>query len=87
MAAIYAAKSPTYKTVKRIFDVVLSGAALVALSPVFAATAFAILVEDGRPVIYASERPGKDMKPFPMYKFRSMYKDADERLKDLLAEN
>lgn len=87
MAAVYAAKPASYKAAKRVFDIVLSGAALVALSPVFAATAIAIILEDGRPVIYASERPGKDMEPFPMYKFRSMYKDADERLKDLLAEN
>ena len=87
MAAVYAAKPVAYKAVKRVFDVTLSGIALAGLSPIMAATAIAIVVEDGRPVLYSSERPGKDMKPFGMLKFRSMYKDADERLKDLLGEN
>lgn len=87
MRAIYAAKSPVMKFWKRFFDITLSGAALIVLSPVFLVTAIAIIAEDGRPVIYAAKRPGVDMKPFPMYKFRSMFKDADERLKDLLKDN
>lgn len=87
MEAVYDAKPNSYKIAKRAFDVALSSVALVGLSPIFAVTALAIMAEDGRPIFYASERPGKDMKPFPMYKFRSMYKDADERLKDLLKDN
>lgn len=87
MAAVYAAKPKSYKHAKRAFDVVLSGVALVGLSPVFAMTCMAIVIEDGRPVFYSSERPGKDMKPFGMLKFRSMYKDADQRLKELLGDN
>lgn len=87
MQAVYDAKSPVYKGLKRLFDVVLSGGALIVLSPVFAVTAIAIIAEDGGPVIYAAERPGRDMVPFPMYKFRSMFKDADARLKDLLKDN
>lgn len=87
MRAVYAAKSSAYKLVKRAMDVVLSGAALVVLSPVLLITAVAIAAEDGGPVIYAAKRPGRDMRPFPMYKFRSMFKDADARLKDLLKDN
>lgn len=87
MQAVYDGKSIFYKGVKRAADIVLSGGALIILSPVFLATALAIMIEDGGPVIYAAKRPGKDMKPFPMYKFRSMYKDADSRLKDLLKDN
>lgn len=87
MATIYAKKPDSYIVAKRVFDVVLSSAALVALSPVFAATAVAIVAEDGRPVVYTSTRPGKDMKPFGMLKFRSMYKDADQRLQELLDAN
>lgn len=87
MRAVYDSKSTAYKAVKRAVDVVLSGAALVVFSPVFAATAIAILAEDGRPVIYAAPREGKDMKPFKMYKFRSMCKDADAKLAALLAKN
>lgn len=87
MQAIYDSKSLLYKGAKRAFDILASSVALVVLSPLFLATAIAIAVEDGRPIFYSSNRPGKDMKPFPMYKFRSMYKDADARLKDLLKDN
>ena len=87
MASIYAQKPVSYKAAKRVLDVALSSVALVALSPVFAATAIAIVAEDGRPVFYSSERPGKDMKPFGMLKFRSMRKDADQHLEELLEEN
>lgn len=87
MKAVYEAKSPIFKAVKRAADVVLSGAALVALSPIMAAAAIAIIIEDGRPVIYAAPREGKDGKPFKMYKFRSMYRDAESKLQELLAQN
>ncbi len=87
MRAVYAAKSSVYKAVKRLLDVVLSAGALVVLSPILATTAIAIVAEDGRPVIYGGKRPGRDGKPFPMYKFRSMFRDADERLKYLLKDN
>lgn len=87
MAAVYAAKPQGYKRAKRILDVALSGLALAALSPVLVVTAAAIVTEDGRPVLYRSVRPGKDMKPFPMYKFRSMRKDADKKLAELMASN
>lgn len=87
MREVYQKKSKAYKLTKRFFDIVLSGLALVCLSPVFAITAIAILLEDGRPVFFVQPRAGKDLKPFKMYKFRSMYKDADAKLKDLLKEN
>lgn len=87
MAGVYAAKPAAYKAAKRAADVALSGAALVALSPLLAATAAAIVAEDGGPVFYSSERPGKDMRPFGMLKFRSMYRDADQKLGELLADN
>ena len=87
MKAVYAGKSPVYKTVKRFFDIVLSLSALIVLSPVFLITAIAILLEDGRPVFFTQQRAGKDLKSFKIYKFRSMYKDADSKLKDLLKDN
>lgn len=87
MRAVYDAKPRAYKAIKRAADVLFSGGALLALSPVFLGTALAILIEDGRPVFYRSVRPGKDMRPFPMLKFRSMHKDADGRLEDLLDGN
>lgn len=87
MAAVYATKPTAYKAAKRALDVTLSGAALVAFSPIMAATAVAIVAEDGRPVFYSSERPGYGMRPFGMLKFRSMYNGADEMLDDLMDDN
>ena len=76
-----------YKFVKRAADIVLSSGALVVLSPVMLGAAIAIMIEDGRPIIYAAPREGFDGKPFKMYKFRSMYRDAESKLKDLLKQN
>lgn len=87
MQAVWDAKPTSYKVLKRGADIALSSAALVALSPILAATAIAIMVEDGRPVIYATPRDGRDWKPFKMFKFRSMCKDADAKLQALLAKN
>ncbi len=87
MQAVYDAKPHAYKVIKRVADVVLSTGALVALSPVFAVTALAIIIEDGPPVIYAAPREGQNGRPFKMYKFRSMYRNADSKLKDLLKDN
>lgn len=87
MRAVYERKSLVYKFLKRLFDILLSGVALVCLPPVFLITAIAIKIEDGGPVFFTQPRAGKDMKPFKMYKFRSMYVNADEKLKDLLKDN
>lgn len=85
--AVYAAKPLAYKAAKRAFDIVASSSALVLLSPLLVGTALVIVIEDGLPVLYSSVRPGKDLKPFKMHKFRSMYNHADARLKDLLKDN
>ena len=87
MRAVYEKKSDVYKFLKRFFDIVLSGIALLCLSPVFLVTAIAIKLEDGGPAFFTQPRAGKDMKPFKMYKFRSMYVNADEKLKELLKDN
>jgi lipopolysaccharide/colanic/teichoic acid biosynthesis glycosyltransferase len=62
---------------KRLFDVVVSGAGLALLSPVAALIALAIKAEDGGPVFYTQERVGKDCRVFVAYKFRSMIVDAE----------
>lgn len=87
MKRVYQKKSRLYKGVKRFADIVLSLLALIILSPVFLVTAIAILIEDGRPVFFVQPRAGKDLKPFKIYKFRSMYKDADAKLQELLKNN
>lgn len=75
-----------YKFVKRIFDVILSAAALIALSPVFLAAAIAIKAEDGGPVIHKRYCVGKNGRQYIMYKFRSMRTDADNLEKLLTPE-
>ena len=70
---LYDGKTVAYKAVKRLFDIMAASAALIVLSPVFLVTALAILLEDGIPVFFVQPRAGKDMQPFRMYKFRSMF--------------
>ena len=56
----------------------LSGAALLVLSPLLGATALLVRTKLGSPVIFHQERPGKDEKIFRLYKFRSMTDERDE---------
>ena len=60
------------KYIKRLLDIVLSGLALVILSPVLLITAVLVRIKLGSPVIFTQERPGKDEKVFKLHKFRSM---------------
>ncbi len=62
---------------KRLLDIVLSAAGLVAGSPFFLAIALAVKLTDGGPVIYKQKRLTKDGRAFKMYKFRSMRVDAE----------
>lgn len=87
MQAVYDAKSPIYIGLKRLFDIVCSGLAIVILSPIFIATAIAIKIEDNGPVFFVQKRAGKNLKPFKMWKFRSMYVNADEKIKEMMANS
>ncbi len=68
---------------KRIFDVVVAGCALVFLSPILIITSIALKLESRGPIWYVSKRVGTGYKVFDFYKFRSMYVDADQRIKDM----
>lgn len=72
--------SPVSRSLKRLVDIVLSGMALVILSPLMAWIALRIWLEDGTPVIFSHSRVGFDSRDFPFYKFRSMVRDADQVL-------
>jgi exopolysaccharide biosynthesis polyprenyl glycosylphosphotransferase len=67
------------RTAKRLVD--LAGAALLlaALAPVMAAAAVAVLLADGRPVLYVQERTGLGGRPYLVRKFRTMRRDAEAR--------
>lgn len=72
---------------KRLVDIAFSSIVLLALSPIFAAVALAIKLEDRGPIFYKSERIGRYGKPFKMWKFRSMVVDADAKVEQLAKEN
>lgn len=67
---------------KRAFDILVSSLALLVLSPFFLIVAVAIRIESKGAVVYKSKRVGSNYKVFDFLKFRSMYMDADKRLKD-----
>ena len=69
--------SPAYLFVKRAFDICSCGAALVLLAIPMVIIAVKIKRESPGPVIYAQRRVGLNGKVFNLYKFRSMYQDAE----------
>jgi exopolysaccharide biosynthesis polyprenyl glycosylphosphotransferase len=73
--------------VKRLFDIVVSAILLVLLLPLFLGVALAIRLEDPGPILFKQKRVGRWGALFTMWKFRSMYTDAEERKKELMAEN
>ena len=74
--------------IKRFVDLTATSIALVLLSPVFLFCAIAVKLSDPKgPVIFKQTRVGRDGKLFTMYKFRSMYVDAEERKQQLMAKN
>ena len=77
-----------YWAVRRAQDILLSSLALVVLSPLLLVTYAAIWIDspDANP-IFTQQRVGRNGKLFKMYKFRSMYMDAEERKKELMAQN
>ncbi|HEU5228124.1 MAG TPA: sugar transferase, partial [Ktedonobacteraceae bacterium] len=75
------------RLVTRFVDVAGSILFLLLSSPLWLCLGLAIRLTSSGPIIYKQIRIGRDGKPFSMYKFRSMYKDADQRLAALLANN
>jgi len=76
-----------YHNVKRMADIALSGAALLALAPVIVAISLAIYLEDGGPILYSQQRTGQWGQEFRFYKFRSMVKNADDLKVALYIQN
>ena len=66
------------KSWKRVFDFIASLCGIILLSPILIGTAIAIKLTSPGPIFYIKDRIGKDGKPFPFYKFRSMAVDADQ---------
>lgn len=73
------------RLVKRIFDLVLSSVGLVLISPILGLASLAIMLEDGRPILFRQKRVGENGRVFSMLKFRTMVKNAEE-LKSLVEQ-
>ncbi len=74
-----------YKTplIKRLFDIIISGLGLILLAPIFIVVGFLVRLESKGPIFYYSFRVGRGYQIFKFYKFRSMFMDAEKKLKDL----
>jgi exopolysaccharide biosynthesis polyprenyl glycosylphosphotransferase len=67
------------RAAKRVLDIVISAVALIMLSPVLIAVAILIKLDSRGPVLFKQVRAGRGATPFKLLKFRSMYRDAEER--------
>lgn len=76
-----------YRFIKRTFDIITSFIfILILLVPMLIIGLIVVFTSKG-PMIYVSKRVGKDGKVFNIYKFRTMIKDAEEKLNELLDKN
>jgi Undecaprenyl-phosphate galactose phosphotransferase WbaP len=80
-------KSLTNRYIKRLFDISVSIASIPVLLPLIGIIGLVIRLESKGPAIYAHDRIGRNGKTFRCYKFRTMQKDAEERLKEMLENN
>ncbi len=88
---LFELKPPVFEgvdfAIKRTFDTVGATLFVLCLSPMLLAIAAAIKLTSRGPVIYRSQRPGIGGQPFACLKFRTMYRDADQRQADLESVN
>ena len=80
-------KKPVYDFFKRTVDIVVSLVALTFGLPIFVLIALIVMVDDFGNPFFMQERIGKDGKAFNMFKFRTMYKNADAMKVDLMEQN
>jgi exopolysaccharide production protein ExoY len=80
----YRASAPTFyqRRLKRLLDVALGTVLLIALLPFMASIALVLLLVSGWPVFYGAERMGRQGRPFRMWKFRTMKRNASEALQE-----
>jgi exopolysaccharide biosynthesis polyprenyl glycosylphosphotransferase len=73
--------------IKRLTDILVSLVGLVGLFPVMVAVAIAVKLDSGGPIFYIAERMGKKGRVFRCIKFRTMIRDADQRLSEIMHMN
>lgn len=79
--------SPMNRVLKRVFDLVVSLLSMVVLLPLFLLIALLIKLDSRGPVMFIQDRFGLGGKRFKLLKFRTMYRDADEKLKEYLEQH
>jgi exopolysaccharide biosynthesis polyprenyl glycosylphosphotransferase len=72
-----------WRFIKRAFDLLFATIFLLIFSPLLLLIAFLVLFSSGWPIFYSQTRVGLNGKTFKFYKFRSMVKDADQRLSEV----
>ena len=87
MPAIRTQASPVDAALRRALDVLVSAAALLLLLPVLALLALLIRLDSPGPILFVQTRVGRHGRHFPVFKFRSMFTNAEERLHTVLAAN
>ncbi len=70
---------PWERRVKRLMDLGVSAAVLILFAPIWILVGLIIKIDSKGPILYKQERVGRNGKIFTIYKFRSMYQDAEER--------
>ena len=80
-------RKPLQRALKRLLDIVASGAALVVLAPLLLLAALAVKVSSRGPVLFGQERVGMRGRTFHMLKFRSMVSNAEALKAGLLEQN
>lgn len=75
------------KSLKRLIDITVSLIALIVLSPVYLVVGIAVATSSKGPIFFSQERIGRHGEPFTIYKFRTMYTDAESNGPALSSEN
>jgi len=76
--------SRTTVALKRVFDIAVALVALVVTLPLFLLVGLATLLDSGLPIFFRQTRGGERARPFQMLKFRTMVRDAEARLPELV---
>lgn len=78
----------SYLFIKRLMDIVGASIGIILTAPIMLIVAILVKLEDPKgPILFSQIRNGEYPKTFTMYKFRSMYVDAEERLEEIMHLN
>ena len=78
---------PLYPFFKRLFDLLFSLSFILIFFPVYLIIALLIKLDSKGPIFYVGKRLGKEKKHISIFKFRTMYLDAEERLDEMLKKD